>query len=219
MIRQLIVNNVLHRPIRTIVSVIAVAVEVALVILIVGLTSGLLQETAKRIEGIGADIMLQPPSSSVFLAFSGAPMPIKIADKLREMKYVQAVAPVLLQFSSSGSVDIVYGIDPKSFRDVSGGFVFLQGHDMQGPDDILLDDWVAKAKNVKAGETFRLLDHDFHVAGIVEHGKGARIFVPLTTLQDLSGSKDKASVFLHQVYPHGSHASRDKRDETPVSRI
>lgn len=196
MIRQLVINNLLHRPIRTIVSVIAVGVEVALVILIVGLTSGLLQETAKRIEGIGADIMLQPPSSSVFLAFSGAPMPIKIADKLRGMKYVQAVAPVLLQFSSSGSVDIVYGIDPQSFRDVSGGFVFLDGHDMQGPDDILLDDWAAKAKEVKAGDKFSLLEHDFHVAGIVEHGKGARLFVPLTTLQDLSGSKDKASVFF-----------------------
>jgi putative ABC transport system permease protein len=196
MIRQLVVNNLLHRPIRTIVSVIAVGVEVALVILIVGLTSGLLQETAKRIEGIGADIMLQPPSSSVFLAFSGAPMPIKIADKLREMKYVQSVAPVLLQFSSSGSVDIVYGIDPQSFRDVSGGFVFLEGHDMQGPDDILLDDWAAKGKQVKAGDKFTLLEHDFHVAGIVEHGKGARLFVPLTTLQDLSGSRDKASVFF-----------------------
>ncbi len=43
--------------------------------------------------------------------------------------------------------------------------------------------------------TFRLLDHDFHVAGIVEHGKGARLFVPLSTLQDLSGSRDKASLF------------------------
>jgi len=50
MMRQLVVNNVLHRPIRTIVSVIAVGVEVALVILIVGLTSGLLQETAKRMK-------------------------------------------------------------------------------------------------------------------------------------------------------------------------
>ena len=196
MIRQLVINNLLHRPIRTIVSVIAVGVEVALVILIVGLTSGLLQETAKRIEGIGADIMLQPPSSSVFLAFSGAPMPIKIADKLRGMKYVQAVAPVLLQFSSSGSVDIVYGIDPQSFRDVSGGFVFLDGHDMHGPDDILLDDWAAKAKQVKAGDKFSLLEHDFHVAGIVDHGKGARLFVPILTLQDLSGSRDKASIFF-----------------------
>src|SRR3977135_2964333 len=102
MIWQVIANNVRRRPIRTIVSVIAVGVEVALVILIVGLTSGLLQETAKRIEGIGADIMLQPPGASVFLAFSGAPMPIKIGDQLRELKYVQAVAPALLQFSSTG---------------------------------------------------------------------------------------------------------------------
>jgi putative ABC transport system permease protein len=196
MIRQLVVNNVLHRPIRTIVSVIAVGVEVALVILIVGLTSGIMKETAKRIEGIGADIMLQPPSASAFLAFSGAPMPVKIADKLRELRYVQAVAPVLLQISSAGGVDIIYGIDPKSFGDVSNGFVFLEGHDMQGPDDILLDDWAAKARHAAVNTTFRLLDHDFHVAGIVEHGKGARMFVPLATLQDLSGSRDKASVFF-----------------------
>ena len=196
MIRQMIVRNALHRPMRTAISVLAVGVEVALVLIVVGLTSGLLQETAKRIEGIGADIMLQPPSASVFLAFSGAPMPIKIGEKLEELKYVQAVTPVLLQFSSSGGVDVIYGIDPPSFRAVSGGFVFHEGHDMTGPDDILVDDWAAKAKKVKVGEMFRLLDHDFHVAGIVEHGKGARLFVPLPTLQELAGARDKASVFF-----------------------
>jgi putative ABC transport system permease protein len=196
MIRRLVVNNVLHRPIRTIVSVVAVGLEVALVILIVGLTSGMLQETAKRIEGIGADIMLQAPSASVFLAFSGAPMPVKIADKLRELRYVQAVAPVLLQFSSSGGADVIYGIDPKSFRDVSGGFVFLEGHDMQGPDDILLDDWAAKADHAKVNGVIHVLTHEFHLAGIVDHGKGARLFVPLSTLQDLSGAREKASVFF-----------------------
>jgi putative ABC transport system permease protein len=196
MIRQLVVNNLLHRPIRTIVSVIAVGVEVALVILIVGLTSGMLQETAKRIEGVGADIMLQAPSASVFLAFSGAPMPVKIADKLRELRYVQAVAPVLLQFSASGGADVIYGIDPKSFRDVSGGFVFLEGHDMQGPDDILLDDWAAKADHAMVNGVIHVLDHEFHLAGIVDHGKGARLFVPLSTLQDLSGSREKASLFF-----------------------
>ncbi len=193
---QMIVRNVLHRPVRTLVTVTAVAVEVTLVMIIVGLTSGLMQETAKRIEGIGADVMLQPPSASVFLAISGAPMPIRIRDRLKELKYVQAVAPVLLQFSSSGGLDVIYGIEPDSFRAVSGGFVFLQGHDMAGPDDILIDDWAAKAKNANADGRFRLLDHDFHVAGIVEHGKGARLFVPLQTLQDLSGARDKASVFF-----------------------
>ena len=196
MIGRVVFANILHRPLRTAVSILAVGVEVTLVIIIVGLTSGMLQETAKRIEGVGADIMLQPPSASIFLAFNGAPMPIRIGDRLRQLKYVQLVAPVLLQFNSTGGIDIVYGIDPESFRAVSGGFVFLEGHDMAGPDDLLVDDWAARSKNIKVGSTLRLLEHDFHVAGIVEHGKGARIFVSLATLQELSGARDKASIFF-----------------------
>src|SRR6202171_5620103 len=196
MMGHFVVRNLFHRPGRTLIGVAAIAVEVALVVLIVGLTSGLLTETAKRIEGIGADIMLQSPSAQIFLAFSGSPMPIKIADKLRELKYVQSVAPALLQFNSSGGIDVIYGIDRDSFRAVSGGFVFLQGHDMEGPDDLLVDDWAAKDKHLKLGDNYNLLNHDWHVAAIIEHGKGARLFVPLATLQDLVGAHDKASIFL-----------------------
>ena len=196
MMGELIVRNLLHRPLRTFIGVMAVAVEVALVVLIVGLTSGLLTETAKRIQGIGADVMLQPPAASIFLGFSGSPMPIKIGAKLEELKYVQAVAPALLQFNSSGGVEVIYGIDRDSFHAVSGGFVFLHGHDMEGSDDLLVDDWEARAKNIKVGDTYNLLNHDWHVAAIIEHGKGARLFVPIATLQELVGARDKASIFL-----------------------
>ena len=95
MMGELIARNLLHRPLRTFIGIIAVAVEVALVVLIVGLTSGLLAESAKRIQGIGADIVLQPPAASIFLGFSGSPMPMKIGEKLETLKYVQAVAPAL----------------------------------------------------------------------------------------------------------------------------
>jgi putative ABC transport system permease protein len=195
MMGELILRNLVHRPMRTLIGAMGIAVEVALVVLIVGLTSGLLSETAKRIEGIGADIMLQPPSASFLLAFGSAPMPIKIGDKLRELKHVQAVAPALFQFNTSG-VEVVYGIEKESFRAVSGGFVFLQGHDLEAPDDILVDDIAAKTKNIQPGQTYRIFDHDWHVAGIVEHGKGSRLFVPLATLQDLVGARDKATVFF-----------------------
>ena len=196
MMGELILRNLLHRPMRTLIGAMGVAVEVALVILIVGLTSGLLTETAKRIEGIGADIMLQPPAASIIINFSGSPMPIKIGEKVGELKYVQAVAPALLQFNSSGAVETIWGIDKDSFRAVSGGFVFIAGHDMEGPDDLLVDDWAAKAKNLKVGDAYNVLNHDWHVAGIVEHGKGARLFVPLDTLQGLVAARDKASIFL-----------------------
>jgi len=196
MMGELIFRNLLHRPARTLIGVIAISVEVALVVLIVGLTSGLLTETAKRIEGIGADIMLQPPAASIFLGFSGSPMPIKIGDKINDLKYVQAVAPALLQFNSTGGVEVVYGIDRDSFREVTGGFIFLSGRDMEAPDDVLVDDWAARAKNLKVGDTYNLFNNNWHVAGIVEHGKGSRVFVPIATLQDLVGAHDKASIFF-----------------------
>jgi putative ABC transport system permease protein len=196
MMGPFVFGNLFHRPVRTMIGVLAIGVEIMLVVVIVGLTSGMLQETAKRIEGIGADIMVQAPAAQIIIGFSGSPMPIKVGDKIGELKYIQAVAPVLLQFNSSGGVDVVYGIDPESFRAVSGGFVFLAGHDFQSPNDLLVDDWAAKAKHLSVGSSYQLLNHDWKVAGIVEHGKGGRLFVPITTLQDLVGATDKASIFL-----------------------
>lgn len=207
MIRYMILQNVLHRPLRTLITVIAVAVEVTLVIIVVGLTSGLLQESAKRTEGVGADIMVQPPSASVFFAFSGAPMPIAIGGKLAQLDYVQAVAPVLTQFNSVNGLDVVFGIDPATFTAVSGGFVFHSGHELREANDILVDDIYAKAKHVGVGQPLHILEHDFHVAGIVEHGKGARLFVLIPTLQEMSGAHDKASVFF---------VKNDRTDHTPA---
>ena len=207
MIGHMIVRNAMHRPVRTIITVIGVAVEVTLVIIVVGLTSGLLTESAKRTEGIGADIMVQPPSASIFMAFSGAPMPIAIANKLRQLDYVQAVAPVLVQFNSVNGFDLVYGIQSDTFRAVSGGFTLFSGTLLQGPNDILVDDIYARAKKLKVGDTVRILEHDFRLAGIVEHGKGARLFVRMSTLQEMSGARDKASAFFIKC---------DRSDHTPA---
>ena len=41
MVNKLILSNILHRPIRTAVSALAVAIEVAMVMLFVGLSHGL----------------------------------------------------------------------------------------------------------------------------------------------------------------------------------
>jgi len=101
-------RNLFHRPLRTLIGVVAIAVEVTLVIVVVGLTSGMLQETAKRIEGIGADIMVQAPSAQIFIVMSGSPMPIKIGEKIHDLKYVQYVSPAFLQFNTSGGVETIW---------------------------------------------------------------------------------------------------------------
>src|SRR6202046_1156273 len=129
----MILQNVLHRPLRTFITALAVAVEVTLVIMVVGLTTGLLQAYAKRTAGIGADVMGQPSCSSLFLTFGGAPMHISMADRLQHLDYVQAVSPVLISLNSVAALEHIFGIDPESFREVCGGFVFYSGHDLQAP--------------------------------------------------------------------------------------
>ena len=70
-----------------------------------------------------------------------------------------------------------------------------------------MDDVYARAKKVKVGQYLHILEHDFHVAGIVEHGKGARLFVLMSTLQEMAGAHDKASVFFIKC---------DRSDHTPA---
>ncbi|HET9699200.1 MAG TPA: FtsX-like permease family protein [Terriglobales bacterium] len=191
---KMILANLVHRPVRSIISVVAIAVEVTLILLIVGLSLGMLNDAKNRTVGIGADLMVQPPGSSNLIAISGAPVPIKIADKLREMPHVTVVAPVVWQLNTSGAIEAIYGIDLQSFEALRP-FQYLSGGPFQGPDDAIVDDYFATSKNVKVGDTINILNHDFHVAGIVLNGHGARKFVPLATLQDLIGAQNKASVF------------------------
>lgn len=195
MVNKMIIENVLHRPIRTIVSILAVAIEVGMVMLVVGMTHGLLNEYAKRVEGVGADLMVQPPNASFFFGLSSAPMPIKIGNLLAGLAHVQSVTPVLFQSDSSGGVPIVvYGIDMSSWNRVTGGFVYLEGGPFTGPDDALVDDVYARDHHVHLGQKLYIY-RDFNVVGIVEHGKGSRLFIPLATAQDMAGATDKASIF------------------------
>src|SRR5258707_12229179 len=103
MMGQFVFRNLFHRPLRTLIGVVSIAVEVTLVIVVVGLTSGMLQETAKRIEGIGADIMVQAPSAQIFIVMSGSPMPMKIGEKIQHPKEAQYAGPALWQCNTTAT--------------------------------------------------------------------------------------------------------------------
>ncbi len=79
---QMFWGNIAARPLRCALSVIAIAIQVILVLMIVGLTSGVISEWGKRVEGVGADILVQPPNSSIFFAFSSAVMPETLGEQI-----------------------------------------------------------------------------------------------------------------------------------------
>ena len=192
---KLVLGNILHRPVRTLISVLAVAIEVVMILSIVAIMVGMISDQKTRIGGIGADIIVQPPNSSFLSGISGAPVPAKIADVLRKLPHVAVVAPVITDLSTAGSVETIWGIDYQSYNALRP-FTFLAGGPFTGPNDVIVDDFFARADGGHhVGEIIPIKGHPFRICGIVEHGKGGRKFVPIRTLGGLMGNPDNASLF------------------------
>lgn len=193
-----VLANVLHRPVRTLVSVLAISLEVLLILMVVGICEGMIVETAERQKGIGADIFLRPPNASLILSAGSVRMPVTDLEKLKSIEQVKAATPVLMQLDTSAGWVNIYGVDYPSYAKVSEGLTYLSGGPFSGPlaDEIIIDDLYAQSKRLKVGDEQELRGKNFKVCGIVRHGKGARIFVPLENLQTMTGWTGQASMAL-----------------------
>lgn len=192
---KMIVANLAHRPVRSLISIVAIALEVTLILLIVGLCLGLLNDSRQRQAGIGADVVVMPAGSSFIVGLTGSPMSIKVGALLAKIPHVITVAPVVQSVSTQGAIEVIAGIDPESYQKLSGPFRYLQGGPFQSPNDCLVDEIFARSHHVKAGDTIEILNNKFRVAGIVEPGKGARKFLEIGVMQDLIGAQGKATLF------------------------
>ncbi|HKN25994.1 MAG TPA: FtsX-like permease family protein [Candidatus Acidoferrum sp.] len=192
---QMFWGNLASRPLRCFLSILAIAIQVVLVLMIVGMTSGVIADWGKRVEGVGADILVQPPNASIFFAFSSAVMQESLGDEIEKLPGVDEVAPTLI-LSDPKTLMIIYGIDYKRFNALSKGFVFRAGRPFEAPDETIADDIVAQTRHLKVGDKVTLINRPFRISGIVAHGKGARFFIPLKTGQDVMGAEKRVSMFF-----------------------
>jgi putative ABC transport system permease protein len=198
---KLILANLLHRPLRSVISALAVAIEVIMILSIVGIFNGMLNDQKQRTNGIGADLMMRPSHASIMNGISGAPIPIKDIEAVRRLPHVAVASPVITQFNTSANdFGVIYGIDYATFNALRP-FVFLSGRPFQAPNEVIVDDVFASGTNPSTGkpyavgDTIRTMDHPFRICGIVEHGKGGRKLLPIDAMGDLMGAPDRASMF------------------------
>ena len=203
---KLVFANLLHRPVRSLISVLAVAIEVVMILSIVAIFMGMLNDQKQRTNGIGADLVVSPPNASFLNGMSGAPMPARLAGFIGRLPHVTVASPVISNFSMGGSLEILYGIDYDSYNALKP-FIFVAGGKFTGPNDVIVDDVFASAgSGHHVGETIKILDHPFRICGIVESGKGGRKLVPIDTMASLMGADGKASV----IYLKADNPANDK---------
>lgn len=178
------------RPLRTLLSALLIAIPVTLILTIVGLSHGMVEESKQRTRSTDADIMIRPPNSSI-VGFSGAPMNEKLVAWARQQPHVALATGVILQ--SINGLTAVTGVNLDEFTKMSGGFDYIEGGPFRQPGDILIDDDYAAEKKVHAGGTINVLNHNWRVCGIFAHGKLARIILPMQVVQELSSNIGKLS--------------------------
>lgn len=187
---KLVLGNLVHRPLRSLISVFAIAIEVIMILSITAILMGKLNGFKDRQNGIGMDMFVRPSTTNNFIGMSSAGASMKVADVLAKLPHVIVAAPVNIQITSS--LDNIYGIDFKTYDGLLP-FVFISGTPFQFPSDIIVDNYAAAGK--KVGDTISVLNHPFRICGIVEHGKGGRKFIPIDTMGTLTGTEGKATAF------------------------
>ncbi len=201
LVNQLIFANLAHRPVRTLLSVLAIGVEVTMILTLVGVSYGTLDASARRARGIGADVFVRPPASSA-VGLSSAPMSEKMVARLAAEPGVALSTGTMVQ--SIGGFDTIQGVDFPAIDKMASswrkpgdkqtdGFKFLEGGPMRDDDDIIVDEFYAKQKKLHPGSQIKLINHQWTVSGIYESGKLARILCKIDVLQRLAGSEGKIS--------------------------
>jgi putative ABC transport system permease protein len=198
---NLVVANLKHHPGRTLTSVAGVAIGVILVVLTVGLVRGALRDRGQRDTNTGVEIMLsQRDLSGLSVASLPISMPLSWIDRVREVDGVADVVAVgqYIEMKGEGGLGIRQ-IDGVQFENYSRATPvrIIDGHPLPAAgESIIVDFKYAAAHKTKLGEKIPIFNRDFTVIGVYEPETGARMMIPLATMQEMLGAPDQCSMLL-----------------------
>jgi len=197
---SLVSSNLSHHPARTAVSIFGVAVGVILVVMTVGLVRGALKERANRDANVGVELMLRQAGQGLSLTSADMTMPVRNLDQVRAIPGVAMATPVGQNLEMGGKNGLglqqIDGIDFASFTAASNLRV-TRGEPLPATGDVaIVDVKYAENNRVRPGDRIRTLGRDLTIVGIYEPESGARVKIPLATLQEILGAEEKCSMIF-----------------------
>jgi len=194
---SLVASNLSHHPGRTLASVIGVAVGVILVVLTVGLVRGKLRDKGQRDANVGVEIMLRKGGQGISLTSADMTISESDVEAVRAVPGVAAATPVGQNLDMGGRGALPFsqidGIDFQSFAAASN-LRITEGQPLPQSGDVAIIDFKKAAEGIRVGDKIKALGRDLTVVGIYEPEAGARIKVPLASMQELLGAQGKCSM-------------------------
>ena len=193
---------------RSLLSILLIAVPVTLILTLVGMTEGMLDDARQRYRGSGADIVVRGSSAQSISLGSSASL---------DQRYIPVVAHEAHVAAATGiytrNIDlplILYGINLAEFSKLNGGFTYVAGHGFEQPDDLIVDSDYAKQNHLQVGSTVQLINHPWHVCGIVAPGKLIKLAVDRSDLQKIDDTNKVSMIYVKADAQDHIAALRDK---------
>ncbi len=220
---NLVLSNMTHRPARTFVSVLGVAVGVLLMVFTVGLANGVLRERGRRESEVGAEIMLRASGTTGLTGTQRFALPMTRAEEVARIEGVRAAVPVGQTTSNSDSgfgVRVVDGIPFDQYTALAG-LKMVEGRGLQGGDEAIVDPVWKEQRKAKVGDPLELFGRNFRIVGVYEPPGGGRIKIPLSTMQEQIGSPEHcSSVLVSAMNPDEQEAIAERiRQKFPDDQI
>lgn len=196
---NLVLSNIAHRPARTLVSILGIAVGVLLIVFTVGLAHGVLRERGRREAGVGAEIMLRASGTMGLSGSQPFVLPVAHAEEVARIEGVRAAVPlgqVTGKTTSGFGSRIIDGINFDQYRKLSD-LKIIEGRALAGSgDEVIVDTEWSRDRKKRVGETETIYDRPFRIVGIYEPPAGPRLKIPLATMQKEVGSTTSCTSIL-----------------------
>ena len=199
---NLVFSNMLHRPARTVVSVLGIAVGVLLIVFTVGLSNGTMRERASREANVGAEIMFRASGS---LGMSGTeafrlPLAMKAEiEKVEGVKLAVAVGQNSVKADSNVGSRLIDGINFDEYAKISNLKIIEGRIFSEGANEAIIDTGFQKQKKFKIGDSIEIWEKPFKIVGSYEPATGGRVKIPLGVMQTQLGSEEKTSTFFVKI--------------------
>ena len=199
LMNNLVFSNMLHRPARTVISVLGIAVGVLLIVFTIGLSNGTMRERASREANVGAEIFFRPSGSIGMSGSEGFRIPETLEREILKIEGVAAAIPLgqtSVEADSNTGSRLIDGVKFTEYAQVAA-LQIIEGRPLAEADnEVIIDTGFQKQKKYKIGDKMKLWERDFTIVGTYEPAAGARVKIPLVQMQKQLGSENKVSAFL-----------------------
>ncbi|MBI1763597.1 MAG: ABC transporter permease [Acidobacteria bacterium] len=215
---NLVASNLTHHPGRTFASVVGVSVGVVLVVLTVGLVRGTLREVGRRGANTGVELWLRGAGQGLSLTSADMNIPLAEVEKVRAVLGVAYAMPVGQSLEMGGSTGLgirtLEGINFDEFAAATQLHI-IAGQSLPARGNVAVIDFKeAESKKLKVGDKITALQgRELTIVGIYEPEMGARVKVPLATMQEALTTGDKCSmIYIKCANPAEQEAVAQRLD-------